>query len=94
MRKSFNPELKARLIKALWQGEKTIAQLSSDFSVHPNQIRRWDKTAKENLSSLFMDKRGKRADDKDKKIAELERMIGQRQIELEWLKKKFESLDD
>ncbi len=63
--------LKARVINALWQGEKTIAQFSSDFGVHINQIKRWDKTAKASLASLFTDKRGKQTDDKDKKIAEL-----------------------
>lgn len=93
MRKSFSPQLKARIIKAFWQNDKTIAQLSSEYGAHANQIRRWDKVAKEGLPRLFTAKRGRDTDDKDKKIAELERMIGQRQIELEWLKKKFESLD-
>ena len=94
MRKSFSPEFKARVIKALWLGIKTIGQLASAYDVHPNQIRRWERVAQAGLLRSFTDKRSQETEDKDKRIAELERMVGQRTIELEWLKKKFESLDD
>ncbi|ATY85617.1 hypothetical protein CVV65_12330 [Kyrpidia spormannii] len=33
--------------------EKTIAQLASEYGVHPTMLHRWKKTAVDNLSSLF-----------------------------------------
>ena len=44
----------------------------------------------ENLSALFTDKRRKEGKPERELIDELYRVIGQRDIELGWLKKKFQ----
>jgi len=43
MRKSYNATFRAKVALESVKGEKTLAELSSEFSVHPNQIRNWRK---------------------------------------------------
>lgn len=73
-------------------GTKTIAQISSAYEVHPSQINEWKKSVKENILSLFTDKRTKEGKTDERLTEELYKLIGQRDIEIEWLKKKLEKL--
>jgi transposase-like protein len=74
------------------KGEKTIAQLSSEFEVHANQIRQWRQHLLTDLPSLFSDRRKKQEAQDEELLAELYRKIGQLNVELEWLKKKSQTL--
>jgi len=74
------------------KGEKTIAQLSSEFGVHANQIRQWRQHLITDLPSLFSDRRKKQEVQDEELLAELYRKIGQLNVELEWLKKKSQTL--
>jgi transposase-like protein len=89
MKKKFSPQQKAAIVKTLWQGDKTIAQISSQYEIHPTQLRNWKLQAEAGLKELFADRRKKANQDKDKLIEELYKTIGKREMEVEWLKKKF-----
>ena len=89
MKKQFTPHQKASVAMAMIRGDKSVSQLSSLYQVHPTQIRQWEKAAKEGLAGLFADKRKKTDKDKDDLIDELYKIIGQRDTELAWLKKKL-----
>ncbi len=92
MRKQYEASFKAKIALEAVRGEKTMAELASEFGVHPNQIGRWKAELLEKLPDLFSDRR-KRADkDREETEAELYRQIGQLKVELEWLKKKSQSL--
>ncbi len=39
MRKTYDAAFKAKVVFEAAKGEKTITQIASEFSVHPNQIR-------------------------------------------------------
>jgi len=41
MRKTLDAAFKAKVAFEAATGEKTIAHIASEFSVHPNQIRLW-----------------------------------------------------
>ena len=69
------------------KGEKTIAQLSSEFGVHANQIGQWRKQFLEELTRLFSDRRRKQEKNEEKLRSELYQQIGQLKVELDWLKK-------
>ncbi len=90
--RTFSPQEKARIVLVAIKGEKTMAQISSDYQVHPTQIGLWKKQAMENLSELFKDNRKKEKQEKtehQEQLDNLYKVIGQRDIELDWLKKKL-----
>ena len=86
--KKYLPALKAKVALEALREEKTSAELSSEYKVHPGQIRRWKSIATEGIRELFMDNRQKRDKDKDMLIEELYKQIGQLKVEVDWLKKK------
>jgi putative transposase len=91
-RRHHDATFKARVALEAVKGEKTIAQLGSEYSVHPNQIRQWKKRLLEDLPSLFSADRKKAENDQEELADELYRQIGQLKVELEWLKKKSKTL--
>jgi transposase len=92
MRRGHDAALKARVALEALKEEKTMAQLSSEFGVHVNQIRQWRQKLLEDLPSLFSDRRKKRDKEGEELLSELYRQIGQLKEELEWLKKKSQVL--
>lgn len=91
-RKRYNAALKARVALEAVKGEKTIAQLASEYGVHGNQIRKWRKQLLEELPRIFSDRRKKAEKEGEELTSELYRQIGQLKVELDWLKKKSEIL--
>jgi len=94
--RTFTPLEKAQVALAAIQGDKTIAQISSVYQIHPTQIRNWKKQAEDNFVELFKDNKQK---EKLKEITQqqqtdnLYKIIGQRETELDWLKKKLSIFD-
>ena len=92
LRKRHDAAFKAKVALEAAKGEKTIAQLSSEFGVHANQIRQWRKQLLEELPRLFSDRRRKQEKDDEELRSELYQQIGQPKVELDWLKKKSQIL--
>lgn len=94
MRRQFTPEQKSAVALAALKGVKTINQIASDFKVNPTQVKLWRDAARSGLVDAFSDKRkvAARAKDTQRHIDELHRVIGVRDAELEWLKKKIHGL--
>ena len=90
MKKVFTPQQKAAVALEAIKGDRTVNQIASAYEVHPSQIQSWKKIVQENLTTLFTDKRRKEGKPEQELIDELYRTIGQRDIELGWLKKKFQ----
>jgi putative transposase len=70
------------------RNEKTIAELASDYGIHPNQITQWRRQALEELPALFSSKQAKDEKAREEEKEELLKQIGQLKVEVEWLKKK------
>lgn len=88
----FSPTEKAHIALAAIRGEKTIAQISSEYHVHPTQIGLWKKQALENLAEIFknhLKQEKQQAAAHQEQLDNLYKVIGQRDIELDWLKKKL-----
>ncbi len=92
IRKNHSAAYKAKVALEAVKGEKTIAQISSKYGAHTNQIGQWKKRLLEGLPTLFSDKRKKAEKDREELESELYRQIGQLKVELEWLKKKSNRL--
>jgi transposase len=84
MRKILNPYQKAKIAIAAIKENKTFAELSSEHQVHPSQISDWKRLLEKSTHIIFGSNRKNGAEEK---IAKLEQMIGQREAEIEWLKK-------
>ena len=84
----LSPKQKASIALAALRGEK-ISQLCSDYQIHPNQVGKWKKIAESDLEILFADKRKKENHSQERIIDELYKTIGQREVEISWLKKKY-----
>jgi putative transposase len=92
MRRRHDAAFKARVALEAVRRERTIAQLSSEYGIHPNLIRQWKRRLLEELPGIFSDK-GKRSGNDHAEIeSELYRQIGQLKVELDWLKKKSQQL--
>lgn len=90
MKKQFTPQQKAAVALEAIKGELTVPQIASKYEVHPTQIGHWRNHVIKSVQDLFSDKRKKANWDKDRQIEELYKIIGQRQTELEWFKKKLQ----
>lgn len=87
-RKKYPKELKARIALEALKGEKTIAQISSDYEVHSNMITKWKKQLKDNISGIFV-RKNEREPEAEQQMDNLYRQIGRQQVEIDWLKKKL-----
>lgn len=90
MKKVFTPDQKASIAVAAIKEQQTINQISAAYEVHPTRIGMWKKQALHGLKDVFSDKRKKENQTNAQLIAELYQTIGQRDMELAWLKKKLE----
>lgn len=90
-RKNFSNQYKAKVALEAIKGQKTISQLAKDYQVHPNVIGNWKKQLLEGAPGIFNNKRGPKADDKED-VDLLYQQIGKLQVELDWLKKKYNSI--
>src|SRR3972149_8409455 len=91
-RRTHDSAFKAKVAIEAVKGEKTIAELASEYGMHPNQIGQWRRRLLEGLPSVFAEKRIHEEKDRDELEAELYRQIGQLKVELDWVKKKSQLL--
>ena len=90
-RRVLGAAFKAKVALAACRGDKTTAQLASEYEVHAGQVTAWKKQLLSGAPELFEDRRGKRPDDAAGE-EELYEQIGRLKMEVEWLKKKAAQL--
>jgi len=90
MKKQYTAEFKAQIVKEILKEEKTMAQIASEYGVHPVQLSQWKKIALDNLSAVFADERKavKQQKAQEQKIDRLYSQVGKLSTQLEWIKKK------
>jgi transposase len=89
IRRSFSNEFKAKVALAALKGEKTMAELSSEFGVQAVMITRWRNEAKEGFAGVFGNKGHQEAKEYESKIEELYKTIGKIQVENDWMRKNL-----
>lgn len=92
MRKRFDEGFKAKVALEALQGDEKITEIASKYKVHPNKVGEWKKELIENASKLFVRKGKKEEKDWEKREAELLKIIGIKNVELEFQKKSLKKL--
>ena len=85
-RKHYTGEFKARVVLEMLSGQKGLMQASRDYGIKDTILSRWKQEFLERAPQLF---KGEKAEDTqaEKRIAELERMVGKLTLELDLTKK-------
>ncbi len=80
---------KAKVALEALKEQKTIAELSSMYSIHTTQITKWKKQALDILVSGFGSGQKRQEKEDGDLMAELYRQIGRLKVEVDFLKKKM-----
>ena len=91
-RKRYDGQFKAQVAIEAIKNQQTVAQIASEYGVHPNQVSQWKKQVLDQLPQLFTTGRSKVTTDSHQLVDELYRQIGQLKVELDWLQKKTQRL--
>jgi len=52
-RKRYSPEFKAQVVLEILKEEKSLTELSSEYGIHVNQLRKWKTQFLEQMPQLF-----------------------------------------
>ena len=88
-RRTFSDEFKAKVALEAFKGVKTIAQLATEYKVHPNQVSQWKKQLLENAPELFSGGTSRKAKSDEELTAPLYEEIGRLKMDIKWLEKKL-----
>jgi transposase len=82
--KSYTPRFKFQIVLEVLQGERSEVELGRVYGVHHTTISKWKRHFLEHGPEVF----GGNEEVKryEKRVADLERMIGQKEVELALLK--------
>lgn len=88
-RRQFTNKFKAQVALDAVRGVKTLAELATQYQIHPNQISTWKKQLMAQAEALFI--RGKSHAEKTEAelTAPLYEEIGRLKMDIKWLEKKL-----
>ncbi len=92
-RRNHSSAFKAKVVLAALKGERTLAELSEQFDVHPNQIQDWKRGLVEGAEDVF----GGNTPDahhNDKEVEKLHVKIGQLAMENDFCPKCSGATDE
>lgn len=89
-RRKFTPEFKARVVLEVISGAKSGTEICREHNIKPQLLSKWKAQFLENAPDVF--DRGHNRDETTERIAELERLLGQKTMELEIAKKASDIL--
>ena len=86
-KKQYSPQFKAKVSLEAIRGEKTVAELASQYQIHPTVINKWKRKLLESANQIFEgENKGQNLkEDAQAHIDELYRQIGQLKVEKDFL---------
>jgi transposase len=84
-RRRFTPEFKVQVVLELLSGSKSMAEVCREYRLASHVVSAWRQHFAERATSVFSTLESQRAE--QKRIADLERMVGRLTMELEVAKK-------
>lgn len=89
----WSKDQKFKIALAAIRGDKTIAQISEEYKVHPNQVGEWKKQLLEHGAEIFNSSNERKAGLEEKEREELINTIGHQTVIIDWFKKKLGTED-
>lgn len=94
-RNQYSAEFKSNVVLEVLQEASTVNEIAAKHGINPVVISRWKSEFMERAAEVF--KKGpstaeKELEEKNERVAQLERKIGQLTYEVDWLKKKSEEI--
>jgi len=84
-RKNHAPAFKAKVALAALAGERTVAELASEFGVHQTMVHKWVKQLKGSAPGIFSGEIKTEEAKKEKELTRLHAKIGQLTVERDFL---------
>jgi len=88
-RRRFTDKFKAKVAMEAVKSVKTMAELATQYKVHPNQIAIWKKQLIENAENIFSGDKKNSTQNEEELTAPLYEEIGRLKMDLKWLEKKL-----
>ena len=85
-RRTFSAEFKFETVIEALRGEKSAAQICRERNINENLLSRWKTEFVERGAGIF-EKADKQRDGAEKRIVQLEQLVGRQTLEIEILKK-------
>lgn len=93
MRKRYEEGFKAKVaLEASRDGAK-ISEVAAKCGVHPNKVTEWKKHLLQNAASLFAKPNNKEEKEREAREDEFLKLIGEKDLEINWLKKNLKKLN-
>jgi transposase-like protein len=92
MPKRINSALKSKIALEALQGQRTVAEIASQYGVHPNFVTRLKTETIKKMATLFEQGEDKRVKELEKERDDLLNIIGEKELDIKWLKKKCRQL--
>ena len=84
MAKRYSPKLKFQIAMEVLRDSKRSSQVAKAYGVHPNSVNKWTRTVLEEGPELFA--KDGAVSEYERRIAELERLLGQKEVQIALLK--------
>ncbi len=88
-RRQFSAKFKVKVAIEAIKGMKTLAELSTVYKIHPNQISAWKRQLLSNASELFPSGKRRKLKSEEEITAPLYEEIGRLKMDVKWLEKKL-----
>jgi len=90
-RRKFTKEFKQTAVNRLNSGQ-SAAEVARALEVHPSDLHRWRRELQEHADRAFSGAGKRRAE--ETKVAELERKVGQQAMEIDFLKRALQHVEE
>ncbi len=92
-RRKHTASFKAKVALEALREQKTLSQLSQQYSLHANQISDWKKAVMERAPEIFESSAAPVPSDSESLTLPLYQQIGRLTVEIDFLKKKLKQLN-
>ena len=90
-RRKFSKEFKQTAVRRLQSGQ-SVAEVARALEVNPSELHRWRRELDDYGDRAFSGVGKKRAE--DSRVAELERKVGQQALEIDFLKRALQHVEE